>query len=330
MPYNDPHPNFDAALDRTLRRRGDAPASGGLEQRLAAALLNAQDLAPQPKLQEPRMATLVSPLPNPVFRTAEALRGPRSRASIWSAVALHAAVILLIGIAVMAQTRVTVTLRPIPEAVVLNMPAPPPPIVPHTTLAGGGGGHHDPAPASAGHLPKPSLQPLVPLEAQRVDQPRLAAEPSIVVQSDLKIADSHLPNLGAPDSHLPGASLGNGLGNGIGVGSGSGYGPGAGGNTGGGMVYRIGGGVSRPVVIHAVDPEFSEEARRTKFSGNVIVYLQIDEQGVPDHIRVVRGVGMGLDEKAVEAARQYRFKPGMKDGKPVRTWMYMDVNFNIF
>jgi len=60
------------------------------------------------------------------------------------------------------------------------------------------------------------------------------------------------------------------------------------------------------------------------------VYLIVDEKGMPTHVRVVRGVGMGLDEKAVEAVRQYRFKPGTKDGKPVPVDLYIDVNFQIF
>jgi protein TonB len=92
---------------------------------------------------------------------------------------------------------------------------------------------------------------------------------------------------------------------------------------------HIGGGVSKPVVLYQVEPEFSEEARKAKFSGNVEVYLWVDPDGKPSHIRVVRGVGMGLDEKAVEAVRQYRFKPAMKDGKPVQVDLYVDVNFQI-
>ena len=84
------------------------------------------------------------------------------------------------------------------------------------------------------------------------------------------------------------------------------------------------------MLIHSVEPEFSEEARKAKFSGDVQVYLWVDEQGSPSHIRVIRGVGMGLDEKAVEAVRQYKFKPAMKDGKPVKVDMYINVDFSIF
>ncbi len=84
------------------------------------------------------------------------------------------------------------------------------------------------------------------------------------------------------------------------------------------------------MVLFAPEPEFSEEARKEKVSGNVLVYLQVDRQGRPAHVRVLRGLGMGLDEKAIEAVRQYRFKPAMENGRPVAVEMEVDVNFQIF
>ena len=93
---------------------------------------------------------------------------------------------------------------------------------------------------------------------------------------------------------------------------------------------HIGGGIKAPVVIYQVEPEFSEEARKAKFSGNVEVYLWVDEQGNPSHVKVSRGVGMGLDEKAVEAVRQYIFKPAMEAGKPVPVELSIEVDFQIF
>jgi TonB family protein len=92
---------------------------------------------------------------------------------------------------------------------------------------------------------------------------------------------------------------------------------------------HIGGNIKKPIVIYTVDPEYSPQARRAKFSGNVEVYLWVDKYGHPSHVRVVKGVGMGLDEKAVEAARQYKFKPATLDGKPVTVDLYVDISFNI-
>ena len=88
--------------------------------------------------------------------------------------------------------------------------------------------------------------------------------------------------------------------------------------------------MSAPEVLHAVDLEFSEEARKAKISGDVEVYLWVDEHGNPTHVRVVRGMGMGLDERAVEAVKQYKFKPAMENGRPVTVEMYIDVTFQIF
>jgi protein TonB len=150
------------------------------------------------------------------------------------------------------------------------------------------------------------------------------------MQEDLKIADNKMPNLGMPNARAATVgSLGTGAGGGIGAGNGNGVGPGIGGNMGGG-IYTIGGGVHAPVVLSSVDPEFSEEARKQKFSGNVLVGLVVDEQGLPSHVRILRGVGMGLDERAVEAVRQYRFKPATKDGHPVKVELSVDVRFEIF
>jgi protein TonB len=198
---------------------------------------------------------------------------------------------------------------------------------------GGGGGVHDVAPATKGQLPKFAQEQIAfpkPTPPVAVKAFQLYVEPTVVMQKDLKMANNEMPNLGMPNA--PSASvgsLGTGTGGGIGSGNGNGVGPGSGGNMGGG-VYRIGGGVRAPVVIAQVDPEFSEEARKQKFSGNVLVDLIVDEHGDPTHVRVARGVGLGLDEKAVEAVRQYRFKPATKDGKPVKVELSIEVRFEIF
>jgi protein TonB len=166
--------------------------------------------------------------------------------------------------------------------------------------------------------------PKIPV-ATRVQMP----DPSIEAQPDLKMANSNMPNLGDPKSPLVGDSMGSGSGTGIGSGSGSGFGPGSGGNAGGGIMH-VGGGVSAPVPIFEVTPEFSEEARKAKFQGVVMVSLVVDAKGLPESVRVTRGVGMGLDEKAVAAVKQYRFKPAMMGGKPVAVEVNVEVNFQIF
>jgi len=85
-----------------------------------------------------------------------------------------------------------------------------------------------------------------------------------------------------------------------------------------------------PVLIRSADPVYTEAARKAKLSGNVEISLRVDKKGNPSHIRVVRGMGMGLDQKAVEAVRQYKFKPATQNGKPVAVDLFVDVNFQIF
>ena len=95
-------------------------------------------------------------------------------------------------------------------------------------------------------------------------------------------------------------------------------------------VRHVGGDVMPPVVIYQVEPEFSETARTAKFTGIVLVGLVVDQHGMPTNIHVVDGLGMGLDEKAVEAVRRYRFKPATEDGVAVSVDLNVEVNFQIF
>jgi TonB family protein len=148
-----------------------------------------------------------------------------------------------------------------------------------------------------------------------------------------------LPNIGVKNSpnvalasngQGSGGGMGTGSGGGLGSGTGNGYGPGYGGNTGGGM-ERIGGRVSAPVALNSVEAEFSDEARRAKYQGVCLISLIVDAQGNPQNPRVIRTLGMGLDEKALEAVRKYKFKPAMKDGKtPVPVMITVEVNFRLY
>jgi TonB family protein len=97
----------------------------------------------------------------------------------------------------------------------------------------------------------------------------------------------------------------------------------------GGGVFRIGGGVSAPKAIFAPDPEYSEEARKAKYQGAVVLSLVVGADGVPRDIKVARSVGLGLDEKAIETVKTWKFEPGTKDGKPVATYATIEVAFHL-
>ena len=93
--------------------------------------------------------------------------------------------------------------------------------------------------------------------------------------------------------------------------------------------YRIGGAVLAPSVISKIEPQYSEEARDAKLEGTVVLSLVVDEQGNPKDIQVKRPLGMGLDQKAVEAVQKWRFQPGLKDGKAVPVQATIEVNFRL-
>jgi len=261
---------------------------------------------------------------------ADPMRTRRDPKSTAFAVVIHAVLIALIAFLIAKKVQLAAPVQTVQLTQLAAPPPPPPPVALKKDIMGGGGGQHDVAPVTQGHLPKLAQQQIVPPKAPPTIAPKLAVEPTVVVQPNLHLADNKMPDLGMPNSSLHGPmSLGNGNGTGIGSGTGSGIGPGSGGGTGGG-VYHVGGSVRAPEVIHQVDAEFSEEARKAKFSGDVVVSLIVDEQGTPQRVRCARDIGMGLCDKAVEAVRQYRFKPAVKDGKPVKVEMSVLVNFQIF
>jgi protein TonB len=320
-PAAEPNPGRDTASPVTTAPApsfsfGEVKDEGGVFQSLIATVRDTffpEKLPPlvlesKPIAVPDRMATKMSPT------------------SVAGSIAFYALLILLFALLIRNHVQLS---APTQKVIVLSAPAPPPPVAKITEKMGGGGGQHDLAPVTQGRLPKFAQEQIVPPKAPPTIPPKLAVDPTLVMQKDLKMANNTMPNLGMPNSTLPGVSLGTGSGGGIGSGNGNGLGPGSGGNMGGGVMHA-GSAQVGPKLIYQVEPEFSEEARKAKFSGDVQVYLVVDAEGRPTHIRVARGVGMGLDEKAVEAVRQYKFKPALQNGKPVPVDLYIDVNFQIF
>jgi TonB family protein len=201
---------------------------------------------------------------------------------------------------------------------------------------GGGGGSHDVNPASKGALPKFAKSQLAPPTVLPMEQPKLPVTPTVVVPPEIKLPTS--TQNGDPLAKVMstlsngtgvGGGIGSGSGGGVGSGSGPGVGPGHGGGIGGGA-YRVGGGVRAPRPVFSPDPEFSEEARRNKFQGNVVLRIVVGADGRTHDVAVLRSLGMGLDEKAIEAVRQWRFEPGTKDGQPVPVEVNIEVTFHLY
>ena len=209
------------------------------------------------------------------------------------------------------------------------------PIAKQKAGGGGGGGDQDKLSASRGNVPRSAREQITPPAVViRNDNPKLKAEATIVAPPSL----AQLGISGNPlafDALQPsngtgsGGGIGSGAGGGIGSGIGPGVGPGHGGGFGGGL-YHVGGGVSAPRAIYDPDPEYSEEARKAKHQGTVILWIVVGPDGRPRDIRVQRALGLGLDEKAVEAVRKWRFAPAMRDGHPVAVEVNIEVNFRLY
>ena len=253
--------------------------------------------------------------------------------------AIHVVAIALIIAATYLGRKIVDVAKP-KQTVLLIAPDDMPMLPPSKTMSGGGGGggDRDKLQASPGRLPKQSMQQFTPpMAVVRNPEPKLPMEPTIVVPPDIKLQQPNVPDLGNPLSHLPsvpsngtgsGGGIGSGSGGGVGSGSGPGYGPGEGGGTGGGL-FHVGGGVSAPKVIYQPDPEYSEEARKAKYSGTVLLSVIVDTEGHARDIHVIKSLGMGLDEKATEAVMKWKFKPGMKGGQAVNVRAQIEVNFRL-
>lgn len=226
---------------------------------------------------------------------------------------------------------------------VIYMPVDVSPYVPQLPPAeqrvqgGGGGGDRSPIPASLGKLPKLSMKQLAPPEVVvRNPDPKLAVDPSVIVPPQIQLPSSTIARLGDPLGELGmpsngpgfGGGIGSGSGGGVGSGKGPGVGPGEGGGIGGG-VFRVGGGVSAPQIVFKVDPEYSEQARKAKYQGTVVLNLVVQKDGSVRDVKVLQPLGLGLDEKAIEAVMQWRFKPGMRQGKAVDVSAIVEVTFRL-
>ena len=209
-----------------------------------------------------------------------------------------------------------------------------PKLPPGAKPAGGGGGanDHTTAPVNRGKLPKFQWTQFTPPQVKiQNPSPKLPMDPSLLGPPDLKVANINAPTFGDPLANGVSESLGHGNGTGIGSGSGGGLGPGEGGGTGGGA-FRAGvNGVGMPLCVYCPEPAYSDEARKAKYQGAVVVLVVINLDGRATSIQLIKDPGLGLGEKAVEAVRQWKFKPAIgPSGKPVPTQVPIEVTFRLF
>ena len=215
---------------------------------------------------------------------------------------------------------------------------------------GGGGGLKQPAPPPPAERkgvekmrsPVPARRPPPPVDPpvieKPVEPPPVKAEP--VVAPVVPVAADPRDRAGVPwkpqptpqetDSQGPGTSggTGTGQGTGIGEGSGAGIGPGSGGGTGGGP-YRPGTGITPPAIVREVKPDYTEEGRRRHLEGDVVLEIIVRSDGSVGNVKLVQGLGAGLDQRAIDAVRQWRFSPAKRYGTPVDVIVEVAMEFKL-
>lgn len=251
-------------------------------------------------------------------------------------VAAHVAIVIII-VAIPVATAIST----VPTVTNITLTAPPPLVLklpPDTGKSGGGGGGgmKTPTPPSKGQLPRGADKQILPptVEIKNL-APDLIVEPTIVAP---QLAQVQLPTMvfGDPNGVVgppsAGPGTGGGIGTGTGTGVGSGRGPGAGPGSGGGIgggVFSVGGGVSEPQPTYTILPEYSDDGRKGRIQGTVELLIVVKADGTVDFQNVRKSLGYGLDQKAIEAVRKWKFLPGKKDGTPVATLVSVSVNFSL-
>lgn len=213
---------------------------------------------------------------------------------------------------------------------------------------GGGGGERArlPAPkalkkgrrATSSPLPERVTPPSAPPIELDQPEPPLDAEPLPTVVAPIVTAPADNRTRagvlqearGEAESRGPGAGggVGSGSGTGLGSGDGSGVGAGSGGGTGGGP-YRPGSGIQPPRLLREVRADYTDAARRSGVTGDVVLEIVVRHDGSVGDVRVLRRLGTGLDERAVQAVRQWRFAPATRQGAPVDVVVEVAVEFRL-
>ena len=244
-------------------------------------------------------------------------------------IAVHLLLLMLLSLRIV-QTPITNVTRKEP----LHLVAPSLKWLTQNSQAAPGGGGADVLPASQGNLPRPVPRPFVPPQAVPQNlEPKLVLEASIDLPTNTALPKIDSKLIGDPFGKPGPSSLGRGPnGRGIGDGDGPSYGNGPGGPGGSGPIAvtpMMTGVTTPPKLLYKIEPEFTEEARKARFEGTVVLWAEVDTSGKAAQVRVVRSVGLGLDEKAMDAVSKWRFKPGTRNGKAVPMPATIEVNFRL-
>jgi protein TonB len=197
--------------------------------------------------------------------------------------------------------------------------------------AGGGGGAHDNAPVAKGKLPKFAWTQFSKPMVKPPEHPEIAMTPTVLGNPQVNLPNLNATNWGDPNGKANNDSLGQGHGTGVGNGNGAGVGPGEGWNTGGGAPNAGTGGYGFAACLYCPRADYSDEAMKVKVMGVVELMATITPDGRVTDIHVAKGLGFGLDEKAVQAVRSWRLKPALgPDGRPAAVRQLIELTFQLF
>ncbi len=352
---------YDVFTVREIARAAGA-SIGDADALLASGLISSREdglTATSEAVRAVRILRGQQPGPAPARPLFSPLKetGRRRGVPLTASGVLHAAfgVMLLTAFGMTSQARVDPQPGPTARLVFLVKPGP--------GGGGGGGGLRQPTPARPAKLkgtsalkspvpveravrrpvPEPPRPPRPAAQVRPVERP---VEPPPPVAKPDPIPPVVAPVVSAPADRTeqagvvtaapaastqgPGAGGGSGSGGGTGLGEGTGpgIGEGAGGGTGGGP-YRPGTGITAPTILQEVKPDYTDDARRRSLAGDVVLEIVVKSDGRVGSVRVVQGLGAGLDQRAVEAVRQWRFSPARRFGVPVDVLVEVAVEFRL-
>jgi len=296
---------------------------------------NIRDLIAPPKLPPLEVTSAAVPVPeiwtkNTQFTRVQAL-----------SLAFHVVILVLIIVPLLPELMSPPTTQAKTNVVPLNISDYVPKLPPGAKKAGGGGGggEHNVLAASKGKVPKFDWTQITPPSVKPPVNPRLAATPTVLGPPDLKLPSPNMPNWGDPMAKLTndssgtggGGGIGSGCCGGVGSGDGRGVGPGHEWGTGGGYPSGGTGGYGMPVCIYCPRANFSDEAVKAKYQGVVYLSIVVTPDGRAIDIHVAKGLGLGLDEEAIKAVRQWRFTPAKgPDGKYAAVSAQVEVDFRLY
>ena len=296
------------------------------------------------------LGDLISPPKLPPLRTTSQ---PVAVPEIWSkntqftrvqalSIAFHVLVLVLIIVPLLPELMSPPTTRANTNVDILTLSSPIlPKIAPGKDVAhgGGGGGEHSLVQASRGKAPKFDWTQLAPPAVKPPTNAKLTVTPTLLGPPQLNVQSPNMPNWGDPIQKAITDSSGTGGGGGIGSGNNGGVGSGTGGGLGSGEDGGAGGGVfdggthgyGMPACLYCPRAEFSDEAVKSKYQGVVVLTVIIGPDGRASDIQISKGLGLGLDEKAKEAVRSWRFTPAKgPDGKPASVRVPIEVEFHLY